>query len=318
MRCVSDVPRNLLAREGRSMKASKKLLAVILALVVGAVVSGCGGGCGGGSAESRDLNLGVATGWDEAAVVANLSKIVMEEDLGYGEVRLQELELGPVIQGVASGDLDAYQDIWLPNHQAQIDEVGDDVVLLDPWYDGTTEFGIGVPDYMNITTIPELNQTGVTEILGIEPGAIISERIPDSVIPTYNLNQEYVESSTPSMLSEVDNLYNNQEEFAFVPWRPHWMNAKYDFKFLEDPEDALQDLNDGATISSIVNEDLPDEDPVAYAFMENLKLTEEQVNEIENINPQDYAAAVSTWLEDENNRNSLQPTIDAARDAQES
>ncbi len=119
------------------------------------------------------------------------------------------------------------------------------------------------------------------------------------------------------MLSEVERRYNRGEEFAFVPWRPHWMNARYDFKFLEDPEDALQDLNDGATISSIVNKDLPDEDPVAYAFTENLKLTEEQVNEIENINPQDYGEAARTWLEDENNRNSLQPAIDAARDAQE-
>jgi glycine betaine/proline transport system substrate-binding protein len=296
------------------MKTSKKLLAVILALVVGAVVSGCGGG-GGGSAESRDLNLGVATGWDEAAVVANLSKIVMEEDLGYGEVRLQELELGPVIQGVASGDLDAYQDIWLPNHQAQIDEVENDVVLLDPWYDGTTEFGIGVPSYMtNVNTIPDLNNTDLTQILGIEPGAIISERIPDSVIPTYGLKQEYVESSTPSMLSEVDNLYNNQEEFAFVPWRPHWMNAKYDFKFLEDPEDALGDLNDGATILSIVNEDLPDDDPVAYAFLDAITLTEEQVNEIENINPNDYAESARTWLED--NHDVVQPWIDAAREAE--
>ena len=292
------------------MKANKKLLAVILALVVGAVVAGCGGG----SPESRDLNLGVATGWDEAAVVANLSKIVMEEDLGYGEVRLQELELGPIIQGVASGDLDAYQDIWLPNHQAQIDEVQDDIVLLDPWYDGTTEFGIGVPDYMTITTIPELNQTGVTQILGIEPGAIISERIPDSVIPTYNLNQEYVESSTPSMLSEVESLYENQEEFAFVPWRPHWMNARYDFKFLEDPEDALGDLNDGATISTITNEDLPEDDPVAYAFLDAVTLTEEQVNEIENINPNDYAESTRIWLED--NRDVVQPWIDAAREAE--
>jgi glycine betaine/proline transport system substrate-binding protein len=277
---------------------------------VGAVVAGCGGS----SPESRDLNLGVATGWDEAAVVANLSKIVMEEDLGYGEVRLQELELGPIIQGVASGDLDAYQDIWLPNHQAQIDEVQDDIVQLPPWYDGTTEFGIGVPDYMNITTIPELNQTGVTQILGIEPGAIISERIPDSVIPTYNLNQEYVESSTPSMLSEVESLYENQEEFAFVPWRPHWMNARYDFKFLEDPEDALGDLNDGATISTIVNEDLPDDDPVAYAFLDAVTLTEEQVNEIENINPNDYAESARIWLED--NRDVVQPWIDAAREAE--
>ena len=297
------------------MKASKKLLAVILAVVVGAIAAGCGGS----SPESRELNLGVATGWDENQVIANLTKILLEEELGYGEVRLTELELGPVFEGVGSGDLDAFQDMWLPNHQAQLDAVENDVVQLSPWYQGQTEFGIGVPTYMtNVNTIPDLNNTDLTQILGIEPGAVISERIPDSVIPTYDLNQEYVESSTAGMLSEVERLYNDGEEFAFVPWRPHWMNARYDFKFLEDPEDALQDLNDGATISSIVNEDLPDEDPVAYAFMENLKLTEEQVNEIENINPQDYGEAARTWLEDENNRNSLQPAIDAAREAQES
>ncbi len=299
------------------MKSSRKLLAVILALTTAALVAGCGGGGGGGSAESKDLNLGVATGWDEAAVIANLTKIVMEEDLGYGEVRLQELELGPVIQGVASGDLDAYQDIWLPNHAAQISEVENDVVQLDPWYDGETEFGIAVPTYMtNVNAIPDLNQTGITQILGIEPGAVISERIPDSVIPTYGLNQEYVQSSTPSMLSEVNNLSENQEEFAFVAWRPHWMNARYDFKFLEDPEDGLTDLNDGATISTIVNEDLQEDDPVAYAFLDAITLTEEQVNEIENIDPQDYAGSARTWLE--SNRDVAQPWIDAANQAQES
>jgi glycine betaine/proline transport system substrate-binding protein len=298
------------------MKASKRLLAMILAVVVGAMVAGCGGGS---SPENRELNLGVATGWDEDQVVANLTKTLLEEELGYGEVRLTELELGPVFEGVGSGDLDAFQDMWLPNHQAQLSEVENDVVQLSPWYQGQTEFGIGVPTYMtNVNSIPDLNNTGVTEILGIEPGAEISKQIPDTVIPTYDLNQEYVESSTAGMLSEVRSRYNDQEEFAFTPWRPHWMNAEFDFKFLEDPEDALGKLNDAATISSIVNEDLPDEDPVAYAFMENLRLTEDQVNEIENINPADYGEATRTWLEDENNRDSLQPAIDAARDAQES
>ena len=303
------------------MKASKRLLAVILAVVVGAMAAGCGGS----SPENQELNLGVATGWDENQVVANVTEILLEEELGYGEVQLTELELGPVFQGVGSGDLDAFQDMWLPNHQAQLSEVENDVVQLSPWYEGETEFGIGVPTYMtNVNTIPDLNNTDLTQIIGIEPGAVISEKIPDSVIPTYDLNQEYVESSTAGMLSEVDRLFNEEEEFAFTPWRPHWMNQKYSengermFKFLEDPEDALEELNDGATISTIVNEDLPDEDPVAYAFMENLRLTEEQVNEIENINPQDYGEATRTWLEDENNRNSLQPAIDAARDAQES
>ena len=303
------------------MKASKKLLVVILAVVVGAMATGCGGS----SPENQELNLGVATGWDENQVVANMTKILLEEELGYGEVRLTELELGPVFQGVGSGDLDAFQDMWLPNHQAQLSEVENDVVQLSPWYQGQTEFGIGVPTYMtDVNTIPDLNNTNLTQIIGIEPGAVISEKIPDSVIPTYDLNQEYVESSTAGMLSEIERLFNEEEEFAFTPWRPHWMNQKYSengermFKFLGDPEDALEELNDAATISTIVNEDLPDEDPVAYAFMENLRLTEDQVNEIENIDPQDYAGATRTWLEDENNRNSLQPAIDAAREAQES
>ena len=299
------------------MKANRKFLAVVLAVVASVLIVGCGGGSsgGGGSSEGGELSLGVATGWDEAAVVANLSKLVLEGDLGYQEVRLQELELGPVIQGVASGDLDAYQDIWLPNHQAQIDEVENDIVQLDPWYEGTTEFGIAVPTYMtNVNAIPDLNQTGVTQILGIEPGAIISERIPESVIPTYGLEQEYVQSSTPSMLSQVEELSDNQEEFAFVAWRPHWMNQRYDFKYLEDPEDGLTDLNDGATILSIVNEDLPDDDPVAYAFLDAITLTEDQVNEIENINPNDYAESARTWLED--NRDVVQPWVDAAREAE--
>ena len=111
------------------MKAGMRLLAVILAVVVGAIAAGCGGS----SPENRVLNLGVATGWDENQVVANLTKTLLEEELGYGEVRLTELELGPVFEGVRSGDLDAFRDMWLPNHQAQFSEVENDVVQLSPW-----------------------------------------------------------------------------------------------------------------------------------------------------------------------------------------
>ena len=184
---------------------------------------------------------------------------------------------------------------------------------LDPWYQGETEFGIGVPSYMAINTIPELNDTKVDELLGIEPGTVIMERIPDETMSTYNLKLNLVESTTAGMLSEVDNRYSNNENFAFIAWRPHWMNRAYDFKYLEDPEDTLGELNDPAQISSIVNKRLPDDDPVAYALIRSIKLTEEQVNEIESINPDDYELAVRTWLED--NRDVVQPWIDAAKAA---
>jgi glycine betaine/proline transport system substrate-binding protein len=294
------------------MKASKKLLAVILTLVVGVLAAGCGGS----SPENRELRV-ANIGWDENTVVTNLTKILLEEELGYGNVEIQTVDLGLVFEGVATGDLDAFQDVWLPNHQDLLNRVADDVEQLDPWYQGQTEFGIAVPTYMDISTIGQLNDTDVDQILGIEPGSVIMERIPDEVIPAYDLQQDLVESSTAGMLSEVERRYDNRDDFAFIAWRPHWMNRVYDFKYLDDPEDALGELNDSARISSIVNEDLREDDPVAYTFLDALTLTEDQVNEIEEeINDAgDPEQGVRAWLE--KNRAVVQPWIDAARNVEQ-
>jgi glycine betaine/proline transport system substrate-binding protein len=147
--------------------------------------------------------------------------------------------------------------VWLPNHQQLLNAVQDDVVLLDPWFQGRTSFGIAVPSYVNIQSIPQLNQTDIREIYGIERDAVISQRVPDQVIPTYELEQEYVESSTAGMLADVEDRYSSGEDFAFIAWSPHWMNQRYNLRLLDDPEDALGDLNDPARMTTIVNEDQP-------------------------------------------------------------
>jgi glycine betaine/proline transport system substrate-binding protein len=292
------------------MKASNKLLVLGLVIVAIALAAGCSSAPG-----ERELRLG-NIGWDENVAIANLTKVLLEEDLGYERVTIQTIDLGLVFQGVSTGDLDAFQDVWLPNHQELLGQVGDEVVLLDNWFEGQTEFGIAVPNYVNATSIPDLNNTSIDEILGIEPGSIIMEKIPDSVVPTYGLRQDLVESSTAGMLSEVDRRYNNQEDFSFIAWSPHWMNQRYDFRLLEDPEDALEELNDGAEVTSIVNEALGDEDPVAFAFMNAIRLNEEQVNQIEDeINrANDPEVGVRNWIQD--NRDVVEPWLEAARNAQ--
>ena len=291
------------------MKQGKKLLAVILALVVSALVAGCAG-------SSQNTKLTVADiGWDENTAVANLTKALLEDELGYN-VTIQTVDLGLVFKGVDTGDLDAFQDMWLPNHRELFSQANN-VEQLSNWYQGKTEFGIGVPAYMNITSVDQLNDTGITEILGIEPGAVISERIPESVIPTYDLEQEYVESSTAGMLAEVQRRYSDREEFAFTPWKPHWMNQRYDIKYLDDPKDALGELNDSATISTIVRKGLANDNPPAYAFMNALTLTESQVNDLENTMNQagDPLEGARQWAK--NNRDVVQPWIDAAKAAQQ-
>jgi glycine betaine/proline transport system substrate-binding protein len=76
-------------------------------------------------------------------------------------------------------------------------------------------------------------------------------------------------------------------------------------------------VDNTADLSTIVNVDLKEDDPVAYAFMAALTLDEEQVDAMEDeINTaSDPQTGVRNWLE--NNRNVVQPWIDAASNAQE-
>ena len=306
------------------MSVSKRLLALMSALVVAALVlAGCGGG-GASSSSGGTLTLGELTGWPENVAVDNVTKVVLEEDLGYKEVEIQTLDVALLFEGVAGGDLDAFQDMWLPNHEKLFAEVKTDVKHLDPWYTGRTTFGLAVPDYMSdVNSIADLNQSGAEEIIGIESSAVISEQVPKHVIPEYNLKLEYRPSSTAAMVAEVTRLYEDKEPFVFPPWCPSTHCTKFEYHYLKDPKNGLGNLDYGpqsdisASISSIVNEDLPDDDPVAYAFMSNLRLNEDELVSLENeiVAADDNAVkGVQAWLKE--NKDVVQPAIDAAKKAQ--
>src|SRR5829696_3310257 len=241
------------------MKASGKLLAVmLLALVVGALTAGCSG-----SEQPNELRL-ANIGWDENVAVSNLTKVLLEDELGYESVDLRTVELDTAYQEVADGELDAFQDVWLPNQQNLLDGVAEDVEQLDRWFLGTTAQGLAVPSYMDVTSLDQLNETEADLIFAIEPSSVATQMVADEVIPQYGLKQKLVEAPTEGMLAEVEIRYNLKEDFAFLAWSPHWMNQRYDFRYLEDPKDAMGATNDPAEISTIVNKDLREYDPVAY------------------------------------------------------
>jgi glycine betaine/proline transport system substrate-binding protein len=93
------------------------------------------------------------------------------------------------------------------------------------------------------------------------------------------------------------------------------MNQRYDIEYLKDPRDALGPTNDPAECSTIVRGDLRQKDPVAYAFMDALELTEGQINGLEYaINKEDDpAAGARRWASE--NREVVRPWIEAARKA---
>ncbi|HZG62373.1 MAG TPA: glycine betaine ABC transporter substrate-binding protein, partial [Rubrobacteraceae bacterium] len=73
---------------------------------------GCGGGDGTKTLDIADI------GWTENTAIANLTKVLLEEEIGYDQVLINNrAELTEVYEAVATGELDAFQDVWLPNQQ---------------------------------------------------------------------------------------------------------------------------------------------------------------------------------------------------------
>jgi glycine betaine/proline transport system substrate-binding protein len=291
---------------------SSKPLAAILALVLGALtLTGCSG-----LGQGRVLIL-ANIGWDENVAVANLTKILLEDELDYERVDIDTNEdLDSTYRRVASGEVDAFQDVWLPNQEALLDRVAEEVEHLDPWFLGETKQGMAVPAYMDVRSIDELNSTDAKLIWGIEPSSVMVQEVGEHVIPDYGLKQELVAAPTAGMLAEVEHLYALREEFIFLAWSPHWMNQRYKIRYLEDPKDAMGPTNDPAECSTIVRGDLREDDPVAYAFMDALELTEAQINDLETVinDEDDPLAGARRWASE--NRAVVRPWIEAARDVQ--
>ena len=168
---------------------------------------------------------------------------------------------------------------------------------------------------MDVKSIEELNGTDAEFIFGIEPSSVMMRWIGKEVIPAYGLKQKLVTAPTAGMLAEVERLYAYREDFVFLAWSPHWMNQRYDIRYLEDPKDAMGPTNDPAECSTIVRGGLREGEPVAYALMDALELTEEQINGLESaINEEeDPLAGARRWVSE--NREVVRPWIEAARKA---
>ncbi|MEW6635554.1 MAG: glycine betaine ABC transporter substrate-binding protein [Actinomycetota bacterium] len=291
-------------------KASLLASAAVLALAAGCSVFARGGG---------GVTLAYLS-WDESVANSFLIEAILEDSLGYEGVDLKQTGLNEAFEGVGSGRFDAFADVWMPNHRALVRSIEESAELSEePWYTGRVEYGMAVPYYMKARSIADLNASEADMIVGIEPDAVLMERISEKVIPAYGLDLELVESSTPAMLSELDEAYRVREPIVFLAWRPHWMNEEYDFRYLKDPKNAMGSLNDPKSLHAIYHEDFKEDDPAAYALIDAMRLNEEQIGTLElQINHAgDPKQGVRNWLEDRQNRETVQPWISAAREAQE-
>ncbi|VXB97466.1 glycine betaine ABC transporter substrate-binding protein [Plantibacter sp. T3] len=268
-------------------------------------ISGCSAGASDETLENGDkqaVTIAVFSGWDEGIAASELWKAVLEEQ-GY-DVTLEEAEPAPVFSGLSTGDYDLTLDVWLPTtHASYIEKFGDDVVDLGAW-NTDAKLTIAVNEDAPVDSLEDLAANADlfdSRLVGIDPGAGLTEATQDKVIPEYGLDDwEFLTSGTPAMLSELKAATDAGENIAVTLWRPHWAYDAFPIKDLEDPKGAL---GDAEGIHSFGKADFADEYPTLAGWLKNFDFDSERLFSLENAmfnegDSKDYAPVVKQWISD--------------------
>lgn len=103
-------------------------------------------------------------------------------------------------------------------------------------------------------------------ITGLEPGAG-QTGMNDEAIEAYDSldGWEQKTSSTGAMLSALDTAMENEDPIMITAWSPHYMFARWDIKYVEDPKGVFGEEIYAATLGK---PGIEDEFPIAYKLLE--------------------------------------------------
>ncbi|MFB9866467.1 glycine betaine ABC transporter substrate-binding protein [Vreelandella sulfidaeris] len=222
--------------------------------------------------------------WSSEVASTNVIAAVLEQ-AGF-EVDLTSLSAAAMFQALSTGDADAIVAAWLPTtHADYMERVGDNLEDLGPNLDGT-KLGLVVPSYTEVDSIAELNNNADSfngEIIGIDPGAGLMA-LSEEVVDTYDLELNLRSGSGATMTAALASAINNEENIVVTGWTPHWMFARFDLKYLEDPENVF---GGAEQIHTVVRQGLEDDMPEAYAILDAFEWTPEQMGEVMLMNQED-------------------------------
>jgi glycine betaine/proline transport system substrate-binding protein len=135
------------------------------------------------------------------------------------------------------------------------------------------------------------------KIVGIDPGAGLMKATA-KVIDEYGLDDwTLVEGSSAAMTAALKKAYDKKEPIIVTGWTPHWMFAKFDLKYLDDPKGVF---GKEETINTIVRKGLKNDLPDAYIVLDQFNWTAEDMAVVMNNiqagdSPEDAAAK---WVKD--------------------
>ncbi|WP_447926672.1 glycine betaine ABC transporter substrate-binding protein [Vreelandella sp. EE27] len=247
--------------------------------------------------EQGTINLAYVE-WSSEVASTNVIAAVLEQ-AGF-EVNMTSLSAAAMFQALSTGDADAIVAAWLPTtHAEYMERIDGDVEDLGPNLDGT-KLGLVVPEYTDVDSIDALNDNAAlfdNEIIGIDPGAGLMG-LAEEVVDTYDLELNLRSGSDATMVAALSNAINNEEDIVVTSWTPHWMFARWDLKYLDDPEGVF---GGAEQIHTVVRNGFEDEMPEAYAILDAFEWTPEQMGEVMLMNQEDGSDPYETakqWVEE--------------------
>lgn len=263
-------------------------------------LTGPGEGEGGGDAQEINIAL---IAWEEAIATTAMWQVILEEK-GY-DVTVTDVDVAPMYQGAANGDVDLFLDTWLPvTHADYWEDYGDDLEDLGTWYDNA-KLTITVPAYMeDVNSIADLADHADElegRIVGIESGAGLTRVTKEEAMPGYGLDGDFelVESSTAAMLAELDSAIAEEEPIVVTLWRPHPAYAKHDLKDLEDPEGLMGEAEE---IHAVGRTGFTEDFPELAEWLQTWEMTDEELASLEVLaleeHKDDPQAGARAWLAD--------------------
>ncbi|WP_353223800.1 ABC transporter substrate-binding protein [Salinisphaera hydrothermalis] len=181
--------------------------------------------------------------WPGASVRTEVARELLEA-IGY-ETSVTKGSWTLDIMGVAQGSLDADVALWLPTQKSTVEPLAksgkiDLIAKIVP----DAKYDLVVPDYVwkaGVHCICDLHKYADKfdhTIYGIEAGndgnVLMKNAIKHN---TYDLKGWHVQpSSAAAMLTQAGRDMRRKKWIVFLGWKPHWMNIKYNIRYLEDPK----------------------------------------------------------------------------------
>lgn len=232
--------------------------------------------------------------WSSSIASAHMVQTVLEERLGY-PVELLPMEADQMWRSVAENEADVMLSAWLPvTHQNYYTQYSEKLVDLGPNLTGA-RIGLVVPDvspgrqtdplgqrakpHIGAQSVADLNDYAEQfrhRIVGIDPEAGVMKRAREA-IKAYDLEgYRLIDGSEVSMTAELSNAIRHKKWIVVTGWTPHWMFARWNLRFLDDPQGIF---GESEAIHTMVRTGLKEQMPEVVAFLDRFSWTPEEASQ---------------------------------------